>query len=89
MDQSSKDTLLFCIEFVKNNMREHSQNAMCRTWLKTATDILDRQSDLGSADYIKSELSAVDNWLSGKDGTSTSEDMATKLQTAEMLLKDA
>ncbi|MCK8060044.1 MULTISPECIES: hypothetical protein [unclassified Fusibacter] len=86
MDQTSKDTLAFCIEFSKNNMNAASQVTMCRVWLKTAIEILEKNIDLGSAAYIKSEIESVDKWLAGGDSRSTSNDIYTKLQTIESLM---
>ena len=87
MDQTSKNTLLFCIDFTRTHFREASQTTQCKTWLKTAIEIL-KNTDSGSADFIMSELTAVDKWLAGGDSSSTSEDILSRIQTAETLAKD-
>lgn len=86
MDQTSLDSLKFCIEFTKNNMGTASQVTMCRVWLKTAMEILTKNINLGSASYMRSELEAVDKWFSGGDAKSTSNDILAKLKTVESLV---
>ncbi|WP_430885744.1 hypothetical protein [Fusibacter sp. JL216-2] len=86
MDQSKKDTLNFCIEFIKNNFREHSQVSMCLVWVKQAVDILDASPEISSAGFIVNELSAIEKYLTGSDTSSTSEDINGKLQMIEQLI---
>ena len=86
MDQSKKDTLNFCIEFIRNNFREHSQVSMCLVWVKQAKDILEAAPEVGSAVFITNELNAVEKYLTGSDSSSTSEDISQKLQMVETLI---
>jgi len=88
MDQSTKDTLKFCIEFVKNNFREHSQVSMCLVWIKQATDILDKATEVSSAGFISNELSSVEKYLTGSNSSSTYEDIISKIQMIETLMQD-
>ena len=87
MDQSKKDTLNFCIEFIRNNFREHSQTSMCLVWVKQAVDILEAAPEVGSAVFIINELQAVEKYLTGSDSSSTSEDVNSKLQMIEQLIE--
>jgi hypothetical protein len=86
MDQTEMNTLAFCIEFSKNNLNAASEVTMCRVWLKNAIEILNKNIDLGSAAYMKSELESIDKWLAGGDSRSTSNDIFSKLKTVESLL---
>jgi len=88
MDQSTKDTLTFCIEFVKNNFREHSQVSMCLVWIKQAIEILDKATEVSSAGFISNELSSIEKYLTGSDSSSTSEDVISKIQMIETLMQD-
>ena len=45
MDQTTKDTIYFCLDFVKNNCSAQSQNVQCRNWIKMAMDLVSK-SDL-------------------------------------------
>jgi len=85
MNPSSLDTINFCLNFIRDNFDEASQRTMCRTWLKTAVQTLNSE-DLGSADFITSELNAIDQYLSGASTTMTSVDVITKLDTVNQLL---
>lgn len=89
MDQTSKNTLEFCMEFIANNFREHSQVSMCLVWLKQATEILEKDTELSSAGFIVNELSAIEKYLTGKDTSSTSADVSSKIKMIETLLEDA
>lgn len=88
IDSSSKNTLSFCLDFIKANFLEHSQTTMCKTWLKTIVDILDKNSEISSVGFIKSELSAIDGFLSGGSTSLTSNDIYSKIEMIETLLKD-
>ena len=85
MNPSSLDTINFCLNFIKDNFDEASQRTMCRTWLKTAIQTLNSEN-LGSADFITSELNAIDQYLSGASTKMTSVDVITKLDTVNKLL---
>jgi len=85
MNPASLDTINFCLNFIKDNFDEASQRTMCRTWLKTAIQTLNSE-DLGSTDFITSELNAIDQYLSGASTTMTSVDVITKLDTVNQLL---
>jgi len=85
MNDSSRSTLEFCLEFVKGHADSASQRTQCRTWIKTAITTV-KSEDLGAADFIISELSAIDNYLSGADGSMTSVDVLTKIDTVMQLL---
>lgn len=89
MDQTSKNTLSFCIEFIKTNYREHSQVSMCLVWIKQATEILGKATELSSAGFIESELAAIEKYLTGKDKSSTTADIDSKVKMIETLLEDA
>lgn len=89
MDQTSKSTLNFCIEFLKNNFNEHSQVSMCLVWLKQAIEILEKETEFSSAGFIESELGAIEKYLTGKDTSSISADIDSKLQMIETLMGDA
>ncbi len=89
MDQTSKNTLNFCIEFIKNNLGDRSQVSMSLVWLKQAVEILEKEEALSSAGFIENELSAIEKYLMGKDTSSTSADIDSKLKMIETLLEDA
>ncbi len=89
MDQTSRNTLSFCIEFIKNNYREHSQVSMCLVWIKQATEILANAPELSSAGFIEGELMAIEKYLTGKDKSSTTADIDSKVKMIETLLVDA
>lgn len=89
MDQTSRNTLSFCIDFIKNNYNEHSQVSMCLVWIKQATDILSKETELSSAGFIESELNAIEKYLTGKDTSSTTADIDSKVKMIETLLEDA
>lgn len=89
MDQTSKNTVSFCIEFIKNNFYEHSQISMCLVWMKQAVEILEKDIELSSAGFIVNELSAIERYLTGKDTSSTRADIDSKLRMIETLLNDA
>lgn len=86
MDQSKKDTLNFCVEFIRNNYREHSQVSMCLVWVKQAVEILEGAPEVSSAVFIINELQAVEKYLTGSDSSSTSTDIDSKLQMVETLV---
>jgi len=85
MSTQSIDTINFCLQFIRDNVDEHSQRTMCRTWLKTAIDTV-RNDQIGSVDFIVSELEQIDHYLSGASGSMTSVDVLTKLDTVKQLL---
>ena len=85
MNTSSIDTINFCLQFIRDNVDEASQRTMCRTWLKTAIDTF-KSDDSGSTDFIISELEQIDQYLSGANGSMTSVDVLTKLDTVKQLL---
>jgi len=87
MDQSSKDMIFFCMEFVRDNIYEQSQNVQCRTWLKTAMDIVEK-SGLDNADFIIGNLKGADAYFSGADSISTSNNVIDKIKMVEGLLKN-
>ncbi len=88
MDQSSKDTLNFCMEFIESNFTVHSQISMCLVWTKQAVDILNKSPEISSAGFIVNELSAIEKYLTGSDTSSTSQDIHSKLDMIKTLLKD-
>jgi len=85
MNTSSLDTVMFCLQFIKDNFDEASQRTMCRTWLKTATDTIQKEN-LGSGDFVINELKDIDQYLSGASASMTSVDVLTKLDTIFKLL---
>ena len=85
MNTSSKDTIMFCLQFIKDNFEEASQRTMCRTWLKTATDTIAKEN-VGSSDFVINELKDIDGYLSGANASMTSVDVLTKLDTIFQLL---
>lgn len=88
MTNEDKNTLTFCIDFTKNNFREHSQVSMCQVWLKKAVDIINADPSISSANFIINEISAVNKYLTGSDTSSTSETIYAKLGMIETLIKD-
>lgn len=85
MDQSAKDMIYFCMEFVRNNVYEQSQNVQCRTWLKMAIDIIE-QNALEGGEFMVSNLKSADAFFSGVDGTLTSNNVIEKVKMVELLL---
>lgn len=85
MDQTTKDTIVFCFDFVKNNFSEQSQNVQCRNWLAMAVDLVDK-SDLGAKDFIIANLKEVDGYLSGSNSRATANTVLDKLDLARTLL---
>lgn len=88
MDQSTKDMIFFCLEFVRNNLYEQSQNVQCRTWIKTATDLIEK-SGLDSSDFMILNLHAIDGYFSGTDSMSTSNHVIEKIKIIESLMANA
>ncbi len=82
MDPSSRNTVEFCLQFIKNNVDEASQRTMCRTWIKTAMNTLASESN----DFVISELESIDKYFSGADAGMTSVDVLTKVDTVSQLL---
>lgn len=82
---TSLNTIHFCLQFIRDNVDEVSQRTMCRTWLKTALDTI-KQENIGSTDFIVSELEDIDSYLSGANSSMTSVDVLTKLDTVNQLL---
>lgn len=85
MNSSSKNTFEFCLQFVKINFEDVSQRTQCRTWIKTAINTISNE-DIGAKDFIISELSSIDGYLSGADNKMTSVDVLTKVDTVTQLL---
>lgn len=88
MNQADRNTLDFCIEFIKNNFGERSQTSMCLVWLKQAVDLLEKEVEFSSGGFIVNELNAIEAYLTGKDRSSTSADVNSKIQMIETLLAD-
>ncbi len=82
MDLSTKNTIDFCLQFIKNNVDEASQRTMCRTWIKTAITTLSS----GGNDFVITELESIDKFFSGADGKMTSVDVLTKVDTILQIL---
>lgn len=85
MDQTTKDTIVFCFDFVKNNYNEQSQNVQCRNWLAMAIDLVDK-SDLSAKDFVIGSLKEIDGYLSGSNSQATSNTVLEKLDLARTLL---
>lgn len=81
---SSQNTFNFCLQFIKDNVNEASQRTMCRTWLKTAITTLD-DAKLSSSGFMINELEAIDTFFSGANGSMTSNDVMSKLQTVKQI----
>lgn len=88
IDDSSKNTISFCLEFTRTNLLEHSQNSQCRVWLKTVLTILDGHPEISSQGFMMSEIEDIDKFLSGSNSSLTSNDIYSKLEMVETLLKD-
>lgn len=88
MNQADRNTLDFCIEFIKNNFGERSQTSMCLVWLKQAVDLLEKEVDFSSGGFIVNELNVIEAYITGKDTSSTSSDINSKIQMIETLLAD-
>lgn len=86
MEQSQKDMIIFCLDFVKNNLGEQSQNVQCRNWLKTAIDTLE-SSNLSSAGFMIGNLKEVDGYFSGSNSSATSNTVLDKLEMVRSILK--
>ncbi len=85
MNQSDKDMIYFCLDFVKNNLSEQSQNVQCRNWIKTASDLVEK-SDLGSAGFIVSNLKEADDYFSGASTSATVNTVLDKIEMVKQLL---
>lgn len=85
MNQTSKDTIEFCLEFIKGNVNNASQRTMCRTWVATAIDTVKKEK-ISSEDFVIGELTAMDDYLSGKNASLTSVDVLTKIDTVLQLI---
>ncbi|MCT4633160.1 MAG: hypothetical protein N4A76_10510 [Firmicutes bacterium] len=86
MNQADKNTLNFCVEFIKGNFSEHSQVSMCLVWLKQAIDIIEKETDLSSGAFILGGLKEIEAYLTGKDGSSSSRDIISKIEMIESLV---
>lgn len=85
MNSTARDTMNFCLNFIKMNVDEASQKTQCRTWVKMAIDTIGKE-DIGAKDYIISELDAIDRYLSGADGSMTTVDVRNKIDTVYQLM---
>lgn len=85
MDQTSKDTVLFCLDFVKNQHSVQSQNVQCRNWIAMAIKLID-DSDLGAKDFIVANLKEVDGYFSGVNANATSNTVLDKLELVRSLM---
>lgn len=86
MDQSSRDMVLFCLEFVRNNVSEQSQNVQCRNWIKKAQELI-RNSQVDSFEFMIMTLDEADRFFSGVDQSATTNTVLEKLKLVESLLK--
>jgi hypothetical protein len=89
MDQSSLDTLNFCVEFIKKHYHDRSQISMCLVWLKQARELLEKDDTLSSGIFIINELEAIEGYLLGSASSMTSADVDSKVQMIMTLLADA
>ncbi|MDH8677833.1 hypothetical protein QE109_06725 [Fusibacter bizertensis] len=85
MDQTTKDTIYFCLDFVKNNYSAQSQNVQCRNWIKMAMDLVSK-SDLPTSDFIVANLKEADDYFSGVNGNATSNTLFEKIEMVKTLL---
>ncbi len=85
MNQTDKDMVYFCLDFIKNNVTVQSQNVQCRNWLKIASDLIEK-SDLGSAGFIVSNLKEADGYFSGVNASATSNTVLEKIDLVKSLL---
>lgn len=85
MDQSSKDMVLFCLDFVKNNYGEHSQNVQCRNWIATAIGLLEK-STLSSSGFMVMNLKEADGYFSGANSSATANTVIEKIEMVKTLL---
>ena len=85
MDQSSKDMILFCLDFVKNNYGEQSQNVQCRNWIAMAIDLLEK-STLSSSGFMVMNLKEADGYFSGANGSATANTVMEKIEMVKALL---
>jgi len=87
MDQTTKDTIYFCLDFVKNNYGEQSKNVQCRNWIKMAMDLIEK-SGVGIADFMISNLKEADGYFSGTNSSATSNTVLDKIEMVKTLMKD-
>ena len=87
MEQSNKDMVLFCLDFVKNNVSVQSQNVQCRNWLKMAMDEIGK-SGFSSSDFVISNLMEVDGYFSGQNARATVNTVYDKIDLVKTLIKD-
>lgn len=85
MDQTTKDTIIFCLDFVKNNFSAQSQNVQCRNWLAMAINLVDT-SNLAAKDFIIANLKEVDGYFSGSNSRATANTVIEKLELVRTLL---
>ncbi len=85
MDQTTKDTIYFCLDFVKTNYSAQSQNVQCRNWLKMAMDLV-AKSQLPTGDFIISNLKEADGYFSGANSSATSNTLFEKIDMVKTLL---
>lgn len=85
MDQSSKDTILFCLDFVKNQHSVQSQNVQCRNWIAMAIKLID-ESELGAKDFIVANLKEIDGYFSGVNSRATTNTVLDKLNLVRSLM---
>ena len=79
MEQSSLDTIQFCLEFVKNNYSSQSQNVQCRKWLKMVMQLLEK-GEHPNKDFIIMNLLEVDGYFSGANSKATSNTIFDKIE---------
>ncbi|GAB6106482.1 hypothetical protein [Fusibacter bizertensis] len=87
MDQTTKDTIYFCLDFVKSNYSAQSQNVQCRNWLKMAMELIIK-SDLPTGDFIVANLKDADGYFSGVNSNATSNTLFEKIDMVKTLLAD-
>ena len=85
MEQSSLDTIQFCLEFVKNNYSSQSQNVQCRNWLKMVMQLLE-DGGHPNKDFIIMNLMEVDGYFSGANSKATSNTIFDKIELVKSLL---
>jgi hypothetical protein len=85
MDATAKSTIEFCLSFITDNVDDISKHSQARMWINTAIDTIKKENE-GSADFVISELSAIDAYFSGANSSLTSVDVHTKVDTVKQLL---
>lgn len=88
MNQSQKDMVSFCLDFVKNNVSQPSQNVQCRNWLKTAMEQI-TASALPMGDFLVSSLQEADGYFSGVNSAATTNTVIEKIEMVQKLIKES